>query len=62
MPATRSATGSSTSPTSNATVELPEVMVANEVEIMRDELRDRLAEQQIGIDRYLELADRRRRS
>ena len=42
--------------TSNATVELPEVMVANEVEIMRDELRARLAEQQIGIDRYLELA------
>jgi trigger factor len=42
--------------TSNATVELPEVMVANEVEIMRDELRGRLAEQRIGIDRYLELA------
>ena len=42
--------------TSNATVELPEVMIANEVEIMRDELRARLAEQQIGIDRYLELA------
>ena len=42
--------------TSNATVELPEVMVANEVEIMRDELRARLAEQRIGIDRYLELA------
>ncbi len=42
--------------TSNATVELPEVMVANEVEIMRDELRARLAEQRIGIDRYLELS------
>lgn len=42
--------------TSNATVELPEVMIANEVEIMRDELRARLAEQRIGMDRYLELA------
>jgi trigger factor len=42
--------------TDNATVELPEVMVANEVEIMRDELRARLAEQMIGIDKYLELA------
>ena len=42
--------------TSNATVELPEVMIANEVEIMRDELRARLAEQRIGIDQYLELA------
>ena len=42
--------------TANATVELPEVMIANEVEIMRDELRARLAEQQIGIDRYLELS------
>lgn len=42
--------------TANASVELPEVMIANEVEIMRDELRARLAEQRIGIDRYLELA------
>lgn len=42
--------------TANATVELPEVMIANEVEIMRDELRARLAEQRIGIDRYLELS------
>ncbi|MGH2462004.1 MAG: trigger factor [Candidatus Limnocylindria bacterium] len=42
--------------TANATVELPEVMIANEVEIMRDELRARLAEQRIGIDQYLELA------
>ena len=31
-------------------------MIANEVEIMRDELRARLAEQRIGMDRYLELA------
>ena len=31
--------------TANATVELPEVMIANEVEIMRDELRTRLAQQ-----------------
>ena len=41
---------------SNATVELPEVMVANEVEIMRDELRSRLAQQRIGMEQYLELA------
>ena len=42
--------------TANATVELPEVMIANEIEIMRDELRNRLAAQQIGMDRYLEMA------
>jgi trigger factor len=41
---------------SNATVELPEVMVANEVEIMRDEMRSRLAQQRIGLDQYLALA------
>ena len=42
--------------TANATVELPEVMVANEIEIMRDELRARLAQQRIGLDQYLTLA------
>jgi trigger factor len=42
--------------TANATVELPEVMVDNEIEIMRDELRARLAEQQIGLEQYLALA------
>lgn len=42
--------------TANATVELPEVMVANEIEIMRDELRARLAEQRIGLEQYLALA------
>ncbi|MGZ6255382.1 MAG: trigger factor, partial [Candidatus Limnocylindria bacterium] len=42
--------------TANATVELPEVMIANEIEIMRDELRNRLAAQQIGMDKYLEIA------
>src|ERR671918_1427260 len=41
---------------SNATVELPEVMVANEIEIMRDELRNRLAAQRIGLDQYLALS------
>jgi trigger factor len=41
---------------SNATVELPEVMVTNEIEIMRDELRNRLAAQRIGLDQYLALA------
>jgi trigger factor len=41
----------------NATVELPEVMVANEVEIMRDEMRSRLAQQRIGLDQYLALAE-----
>jgi trigger factor len=42
--------------TANASVELPEVMVANEIEIMRDELRARLAQQRIGLDQYLALA------
>ena len=41
---------------SNATVELPEVMIVNEVEIMRDELRNRLAQQRIGLDQYLALS------
>ena len=41
---------------SNATVELPEVMVANEIDIMRDELRNRLAAQRIGLDQYLALS------
>ncbi|MEX0709710.1 MAG: trigger factor [Chloroflexota bacterium] len=42
--------------TANATIELPEVMIANEIDIMRDELRNRLAQQQIGMDQYLDLA------
>jgi trigger factor len=42
--------------TANASVELPEVMVANEIEIMRDELRTRLAQQRIGMEQYLALA------
>ena len=42
--------------TSNANVELPEVMVANEVEIMRDELSTRLAQQRIGLEQYLAMA------
>ncbi|TME35494.1 MAG: trigger factor [Chloroflexi bacterium] len=42
--------------TANSSVELPEVMIANEVEIMRDELRARLAQQRIGLDQYLALA------
>jgi trigger factor len=42
--------------TTNASVELPEVMVLNEIEIMRDELRTRLAQQRIGMDQYLALA------
>jgi trigger factor len=41
---------------SNATVELPEVMIANEVEIMRDELTNRLAQQRIGLEQYLALS------
>src|SRR5205823_1932356 len=39
-----------------ATVDLPEVMIANEVDIMRDELRARLAKHRIGLDQYLALA------
>ena len=42
--------------TSNATVELPEVMIANEIEIMRDELHSRLAQQRLGMEQYLEMA------
>jgi trigger factor len=42
--------------TANADVDLPEVMIANEIEIMRDELRNRLAAQQIGMEKYLEMA------
>jgi len=42
--------------TSNASVELPEVMVANETEIMRDELQTRLAQQRIGMEQYLAIA------
>jgi trigger factor len=41
---------------SNASVELPEVMVSNEIEIMRDELQTRLAQQRIGLEQYLALA------
>jgi trigger factor len=41
---------------SNATVELPEVMIANEIDIMRDELANRLAAQRIGLDQYLALS------
>lgn len=41
---------------SNATVEIPEVMIANEIEIMRDELGTRLAQQRIGMEQYLQLA------
>jgi len=41
---------------SNASVELPEVMVANEIEILRDELTARLAAQRIGLEHYLALA------
>jgi trigger factor len=41
---------------SNATVELPEVMIANEIEIMRDELGNRLAQQRIGMEQYLALS------
>ena len=41
---------------SNASVELPEVMITNEIEIMRDELGTRLAQQRIGMEQYLALA------
>ena len=42
--------------TANASVELPEVMVQTEIDIMRDELRTRLAQQRIGMEQYLALA------
>ena len=41
--------------TANAVVELPEVLISNEIEIMRDELRSRLARQRIGFEQYLEV-------
>ena len=40
----------------NATVDLPQVMVDNEIEIMRDELQARLAQQRIGLEQYLAMA------
>ena len=40
----------------NASVDLPEVMIANEIEIMRDELRSRLAQERLGMEQYLEIA------
>ena len=42
--------------TANATVDIPEVLITNEIEIMRDELRSRLARQRIGFEQYLELS------
>lgn len=41
---------------SNATVELPEVLITNEIDIMRDELASRLAQQRIGMEQYLALS------
>ncbi len=41
---------------SNATVELPDVLITNEIEIMRDELASRLAQQRIGMEQYLALS------
>jgi len=42
----------------NATVEVPDVMVDQEVEVMHDELRLRLAEQEIGFDEYLRVTSK----
>ena len=42
--------------TTNASLELPEVMISNEIEIMRDELATRLAQQRIGMEQYLSLS------
>ncbi len=41
---------------SNATVELPEILITNEIDIMRDELASRLAQQRIGMEQYLALS------
>jgi len=41
---------------SNATVELPDVLITNEIDIMRDELASRLAQQRIGMEQYLALS------
>ena len=40
----------------NATVELPDVLIDQEVEVMRDELRSALARQGIGEEAYLKVA------
>ena len=42
----------------NATVELPDLLIERELEVMVDELKVRLAEQQIGFDEYLRATER----
>ena len=42
----------------NATLELPDVLIDREVEVMLDELRVRLAEQNIGMEDYLRATER----
>jgi trigger factor len=44
--------------TANATLELPDVLVDQEVEIMHDELRTTLAQQGIGEEAYLKVAEK----
>lgn len=43
---------------SNATVELPDLLIEREIEVMQDELRVRLAEQGIGYEDYLRVTER----
>jgi trigger factor len=42
----------------NATVEVPELLIDREVEVMHDELRVRLAEQGIGYEEYLKVTEK----
>jgi len=42
----------------NATLELPDLLIERELEVMLDELRVRLAEQNIGMDDYLRATER----
>jgi trigger factor len=42
----------------NATVELPDLLVEREIDVMIDELKVRLAEQNIGFDEYLKVTER----
>ena len=59
-PATTSPTRSSTTPSANATVDLPDVLIDQEVEVMHDELRSALARQGIAEEAYLKVVEQDR--
>ena len=57
-PATGSPTGSSTTPSPTRRVELPDILVDQEVEVMHDEFRGTLARQGITEEAYLKAVDK----